>query len=95
MNATMRVLDPTPRPRAESRGPCPTLATPAGKVIGFIDNGKPNFHHLVDDLAALLKTRYGVADVVVHRKPGQIAVAKDALDDLVARCDAIVTGSGD
>ena len=23
-------------------------------TVGFIDNAKPNFHHLVDDLAALL-----------------------------------------
>ena len=26
----------------------------AGKTIGFIDNAKPNFNHLVDDLAAIL-----------------------------------------
>ena len=27
------------------------LAGLAGKVVGFIDNAKPNFNHLVDDLA--------------------------------------------
>jgi hypothetical protein len=66
-----------------------------GKVVGFIDNAKPNFNHLVDDLAELLKSRYGVADVVKHRKPGQVPVAEDVLQDMVQRCDAVVTGSGD
>src|SRR5258706_7675843 len=33
----------------------------AGKVIGFIDNAKPNFNNLVDDLAELMVTRYGAA----------------------------------
>jgi hypothetical protein len=66
-----------------------------GKVVGFIDNAKPNFNHLVDDLAELLKSRYGVADVVKHRKAGQVPVAEDVLQDMVQRCDAVVTGSGD
>jgi hypothetical protein len=66
-----------------------------GKVVGFIDNAKPNFNHLVDDLAELLKSRYGVADVVKHRKPGQVPVAEGVLQDMVQRCDAVVTGSGD
>jgi hypothetical protein len=66
-----------------------------GKVVGFIDNAKPNFNHLVDDLAELLKSRYGVADVVKHRKPGQVPVADSVLQDMVQRCDAVITGSGD
>jgi hypothetical protein len=66
-----------------------------GKVVGFIDNAKPNFNHLVDDLADLLVSRYGVASVVKHRKPGQVPVGDSVLQDMVQRCDAVVTGSGD
>jgi hypothetical protein len=66
-----------------------------GKVVGFIDNAKPNFHYLVDDLAELLVSRYGVADVVKHRKPGQVPVGESVLQDMVQRCDAVITGSGD
>lgn len=66
----------------------------AGKVVGFIDNAKPNFNHLVDDLADLLMSRHGVAKVVKHRKPGQVPVGA-ALDGLVLECDLIITGSGD
>jgi hypothetical protein len=66
-----------------------------GKVIGFIDNAKPNFNFLVDDLAQLLVERHGVARVVRHRKSGQVPVAHDALEALAAECDAVIAGSGD
>ena len=45
-----------------------TLTALAGKVVGFIDNSKPNFAELADDLAALLTAQHGVARVVRHRK---------------------------
>lgn len=67
----------------------------AGKVVGFIDNAKPNFNHLVDDLAELLTSRHGVARVVKHRKTGQVPVGPAALDPMTLACDLIITGSGD
>ena len=48
------------------------LETLQGKVVGFIDNSKPNFNYLVDDLAELLSRSYGVARVVKHRKRGRV-----------------------
>jgi hypothetical protein len=65
------------------------------KVIGFIDNGKPNFHFLVDDLAEILLAQYGVAAVFRHRKRGSVPVLESALQDLAGKCDAVITGSGD
>jgi hypothetical protein len=67
----------------------------AGKVVGFIDNAKPNFNHLVDDLAELLMSRHGVARVVKHRKPGQVPVGDATLDPMALECDLVITGSGD
>jgi hypothetical protein len=66
-----------------------------GKVIGFIDNGKPNFHLLVDDLAELLTSKHGVAGVVRHRKRGSVPVMESALAEMSEKCDAVITGSGD
>ena len=43
----------TTRPRRASERPQQSermLTALAGKVVGFIDNAKPNFNHLVDDL---------------------------------------------
>jgi hypothetical protein len=66
-----------------------------GKTVGFIDNAKPNFQFLVDDLEAQLTSRYGVKTVRKHRKPGQVPVKPEVLKQFVEECDAVITGSGD
>jgi hypothetical protein len=68
----------------------------AGKVVGFIDNAKPNFNHLVDDLADLLVARHGVTAVVKRRKSAASVPAPDSVvRELAERCDVVITGSGD
>ena len=95
MNTNIEVYDPVaggPEIAAPARR---TLETLRGAVVGFIDNAKPNFNYLVDDLAQLLVERHGVARVVKHRKPGQVPVAQDVLAGLADECDVVITGSGD
>ena len=59
----MQVYDPTaPGPDA-TQNLRRSVGDLRGKVIGFIDNSKPNFNLLVDDLATLLTERYGVKSV--------------------------------
>jgi hypothetical protein len=94
MSSTIKVLDPAAAPQHAPRAQT-VLDGLAGKTIGFIDNAKPNFQYLVDDLAGLLVSRYQVAAVVKHRKSGQVPVEESVLKDFVARCDAVITGSGD
>lgn len=68
----------------------------AGKVVGFIDNAKPNFDHLVDELAKLLVERHGVARIVKRRKPSaSIPANAEVVSELAAQCDLVITGSGD
>jgi len=72
------------------------LETLAGKVIGFIDNAKPNFDHLVDDLADLLVAKYGVRQVVKRRKQSaSIPAPEEMVAELAGQCDLVITGSGD
>jgi len=72
------------------------LATLAGKVVGFIDNAKPNFDHLVDDLADLLVARYGVARVVKRRKQSaSVPAPEEVVRELSGECDVVIAGSGD
>ena len=92
----MQVYDPTapsPKPAQNLRRAVGDLN---GKVVGFIDNTKPNFNFLIDDLAVLLSERYGVKSVI---KRGKRSVATPAaapvLDELAAQCDLVITGSGD
>jgi len=67
-----------------------------GKVVGFIDNAKPNFNLLIDDLGELLTSRYGVKAIVKTGKRGSsMPATSQVLDDLASQCDLVVTGSGD
>ncbi|MGZ5232886.1 MAG: UGSC family (seleno)protein, partial [Burkholderiales bacterium] len=61
------ILEPTARPGIAACEAWRPLDTLAGKVVGFIDNSKPNFHLLADDLAELLVAKHRVASVVRHR----------------------------
>ena len=91
----MIVLDPVAQPSNAPVNTQRSLDGLAGKTVGFIDNAKPNFNHLVDDLGELLTSRYGVAAVVKHRKSGQVPVEEAVLKEFTERCDAVITGSGD
>lgn len=94
--STTIILEPTVRGGVAARTPWRPLPTLGGKVVGFIDNSKPNFHHLADDLAELLVARHGVASVVRHRKlSASIPAPEAAIADIVEKCDLVITGSGD
>ena len=97
MSATMTILDPVaPEGVAQTGGVFRPLASLQGKVVGFIDNSKPNFNLLADDLATLLTTKYGVARVVRHRKPtASVSASREIFADIQKQCDLVITGSGD
>ena len=97
--ATVILFDPT-APRREVQDAPGTakaaLTSLAGKTVGFIDNAKPNFDVLVEDLAELLKSKYGVERVIKRRKPSASVPAKpEIIAELSTACDVVITGSGD
>jgi len=95
-NKMVLLYDPTATRQSDPAGANPTLATLSGKVVGFIDNAKPNFNHLVDDLGALLVANFGVKRVVMRRKSSASIPAPDeVLRELADECDLVITGSGD
>lgn len=95
MTDSIVLLDPVATAQGAAHEGVLGLNDLTGKVVGFIDNAKPNFNHLVDDLAELLVSHHGVARVVKHRKPGQVPVGAAALDPMTLECDLVITGSGD
>ncbi len=95
MAGTATIFDPT-APGQNVPQQLRALDGLAGKVVGFIDNSKPNFNFLVDDLAALLLSQYGVASVIKRDKLAAAVPAPDALiEELSKQCDLVITGSGD
>jgi len=99
MTASVILYDPTaPRAKvpAQVETAKPTLETLSGMVVGFIDNAKPNFNHLADDIGELLMKKYGVKQVLKRRKRAASVPAPDAVfQEYTEQCDLVITGSGD
>ncbi len=95
MTHPLRVYNPAAAPDTHAASLGRALDNLRGKTVGFIDNAKPNFQFLVEDLEAQLIGQYGVKAVRKHRKPGQVPVKPEVLQQFVDECDAVSTGSGD
>ena len=96
MNPSTILVEPTaPAPAQAERAPA-RLDGLQGKVVGFVDNAKPNFDHLAAAIGELLTQKHGVARVLTHRKrSASLPAAAEALESLTAECDLVIAGSGD
>ena len=94
----MIVLSPEGKAQASAVkiGVVPRFQDLRGKVLGVLDNSKPNADKLADRFAELLKEEYGVARVISRRKlTAQQGAPKEVLDDLAAQADLVLSGLGD
>lgn len=74
----------------------PKFSDLRGKVVGLLDNSKPNADRLAERFAALLQEKYGVAGVISRRKlTAQQGAPKEYLDELAAQADIVLSGLGD
>ena len=90
------LIDPTATGLQLARQSRRSLYALTGKTVGFIDNSKPNFNHLVDDLAELLVSKYGVSKIIKRRKRVQaVPASEEVVKELAEQCDLVITGSGD
>jgi hypothetical protein len=96
MEERILLFDPTAPPQEHGQHTRRVLDGLAGKVVGFIDNAKPNFDFLVEDLSELLISKYGVSRVITCRKSAaSIPVPEALLHEVTEQCDLVITGSGD
>ncbi len=92
----MEVFKPVPPSRIDKLQEQPRLSTLAGAVVGFIDNSKPNFSFLADDMAELLIKQHRVRATVKRSKRGpSIPAPEEIIEELSRRCDLVIAGSGD
>jgi hypothetical protein len=93
---SISVLDPIAPYREEGAQKYLTLDSLEGKVVGFIDNTKPNFDYLIEDLAKVFKSQYGVADTLTFKKrQASVPAGDQVMQELLDKCDLVITGSGD
>jgi hypothetical protein len=95
-----RILDPTlgatvaPAPIAVPRAPRP--AALRGATLGLLANGKSNGMALLDQIAARLRERHGVAEVLrVAKTNASAPVSEEDAELLAKHCTAVVTAIGD
>jgi hypothetical protein len=90
------ILDPASPSGTGMQRPWKSLDSLQGKVVAFIDNSKPNFDHLAQDIGELLVKHHGVARVIHHRKrAASIPALESVYADIKANVDLVITGSGD
>ena len=67
-----------------------------GRTVGLVDNGKQNAGAFVAQLAEELVSRYGVAEVVVRKKPiATVEAPAELLRELAEKADVVMIGVGD
>ncbi len=90
------ILDPTAPSGAGLQRPWKSLDSLKGKTVAFIDNSKPNFNHLAQDIGERLVQHHGVATVIHHRKrAASVPALETVYADIEANVDLVITGSGD
>ncbi len=89
------LVDPTTEPIIPGFIPAPRLDSLAGKRLGLIDDAKDGAQELLEEIADVLKERYGVASVNYHRKPSASKPADpDVIRDMARDCDYVVVAIG-
>jgi hypothetical protein len=92
---SIRVLDPTVDTAPAKAGAAATLTSLAGRTIGLLDNGKINVRPLLDHMEEMLRSQYGVQDVVRLRKPDFSRPAPPPVLAAMQGCDAVISAVGD
>ena len=81
----------------------PRPASLDGKVLGLLPNWRPSAIHILRSIGDLLQERYRLKEVIMEQPVRELPLRdgklldtmKEKLDSLVARCDVVITASGD
>ena len=91
----MRVLDPRLDAEGEATKLAPALSSLRGTVVGLLDNAKVGTARYFDFVEEILRTRYGVREVIRRRKPDASRPAPSEMMGELSAADAIVSAVGD
>jgi hypothetical protein len=89
------VLDPTAKTTAKQERMATGLNDLNGKVIGLVDNRKPNFDIFLERVEKALCQRFQFAEIVRLKKGGTgatVPLTPEEMKQLAPKCDAVVNG---
>lgn len=92
---SIRVFDPTAEDAAATATGTPRLRSLAGQTIGLLDNGKFRVRELLDHMEELLRSQYGVTQVLRFKKPDASRPAPPAVMAAMQHCAAVISAVGD
>jgi len=92
---TIRVLDPTFEEFILTVATPSRLTSLTGCSIGLLDNGKPKGREFFDHIEQILRTQYGVTNVLRFKKPDASRPAPAEMIAAASGCDAVISGVGD
>jgi hypothetical protein len=93
--ATIKFLDPRVTLNPKDRPLVPGLDTLEERVIGIIDNGQANSTAMFQELAQLIGEKFHTKEVLFKTKPTHMQGApKPIMEEILNRCDAVITGLG-
>jgi hypothetical protein len=96
---TSAILDPTglsERPATDTLTLASRPESLSGVKIGLLENGKQNARRLLEDVADVLRERYGAGEAQLRRKEifSQPA-SPELVDELSRQSEVVVIGVGD
>jgi hypothetical protein len=92
---TLRVLDPRQAPEGDAPRLAAQLPSLQGAVVGLLDNTKIGTARFYDHVAEILRSRFGVREVIRRRKPDLSRPAPAEILGELSGADAIISGIGD
>jgi hypothetical protein len=92
----MILLDPTLQATPEPVQMASRLHDLDGKRLGLLDNGKLKSDAFLAAVARILQQEYRLSGVLQRRKASPYFPCQpELLEELVSRCDLVITGIGD
>ena len=95
-SSMLEVLDPRVQPIPEQAIIAPRPTSLAGASIGLLANGKQNAEELLEMVYKVLADQYEFSTVITKNKGNASRPCpEDLLEELVERCDVVITSTGD
>jgi len=96
---TSAILDPTGLSGTTTNvglALAPRRADLTGATVGLLENGKQNARRFLEDVADILRDRYGAGEAKLRRKENFAQPAPaELIDQLSSESDLVVIGIGD
>ncbi len=95
MKEYIEVLDPTATTTVKQERMARCLGDLNRKIIGFVDNRKPNHDIFLENVEAALRQKFQLAGMVYLKKGGTgatVPLTAEEMRQLAPKCDAVVYG---